>query len=287
MRHTRARREAPYLFTLPSADSRLVSTVSLTSEPQSAADAARQAALKADGLPTHVACIMDGNGRWARARGKSRVAGHREGVESVRDITEACAQLGIAHLTLYTFSTENWSRPPAEVSALMELLVRTIRREVDRLQKNDIRVRTLGELDRLPKRAAAEMREAEALTAGNTRMTLNLALSYSGRWEIARAARHLAEAARDGRLDPASIDEATFEAHLDTAGMPDPDLLIRTGGDVRVSNFLLWQLAYTEIYVTEAFWPDFRRDQLYAAVEDFQHRERRFGRTQPEATASA
>ena len=264
-----------------------MSTVSLTSEPQTAADAARQEALKADGLPVHIACTMDGNGRWAKARGKSRVVGHREGVESVRDITEACAQLGVQHLTLYTFSTENWSRPPAEVTALMELLVRTIRREVDRLQKNNIRVQTLGELDRLPKRAAAEMREAEEITAANTRMTLNLALSYSGRWEIAHAARQIAEAARDGRLDPATIDESVFEAYLDTAGMPDPDLLIRTGGDVRVSNFLLWQLAYTEIYVTEDYWPDFRRAQLYAAVEDFQHRERRFGRTEPEAVASA
>ena len=261
-----------------------MSTVSLTSEPQTAADAARQQALLASGsLPVHIACIMDGNGRWAKARGKTRVKGHREGVESVRDITEACAQLGVQHLTLYTFSTENWNRPAAEVTALMELLVRTIRREVDRLQENNIRVRTLGELDRLPKRAAAEMREAETITASNTRMTLNLALSYSGRWEIASAARKLAEAVREGRLDPSQIDEATFEAHLDTAGMPDPDLLIRTGGDVRVSNFLLWQLAYTELFVTEDFWPDFRRAQLYAAIEDFQHRERRFGRTEPES----
>ena len=262
-------------------------TVSLTSEPQSAADAARQQALQASGtLPVHIACIMDGNGRWAKQQGKSRVAGHREGVESVRDITEACAQLGVGHLTLYTFSTENWNRPAAEVSALMELLVRTIRREVERLQQNGIRVRTLGELDRLPPRAAAEMREAEALTAANTRMTLNLALSYSGRWEIARAARRLAEAACAGHLDPAAIDEATFEAYLDTAGMPDPDLLIRTGGDVRVSNFLLWQLAYTEFHVTDLFWPAFRRAQLYAAIEDFQHRERRFGRVAPDASAS-
>ena len=260
-----------------------MSVVSLTSEPQSAADAARQQALKANGaLPVHIACIMDGNGRWAKQQGKGRVAGHREGVESVRDITEACAQLGVQHLTLYTFSTENWNRPPAEVSALMELLVRTIRREVDRLQKNDIRVRTLGELDRLPKRAAAEMREAEELTAENQRMTLNLALSYSGRWEIARAARRIAEDARAGALDPAAVDEALFESYLDTAGMPDPDLLIRTGGDVRVSNFLLWQLAYTEFHVTDLFWPAFRREQLYAAVEDFQRRERRFGRVEPD-----
>ncbi len=261
-----------------------MSVVSLTKTPQTDADAARQRALQARGtIPVHIAAIMDGNGRWAKGRGLNRVAGHREGVVSVRDVTEACAQLGVQHLTLYTFSTENWQRPPTEVTALMELLVRTIRREVDRLQQNNIRVRTLGELDRLPKRAAAEMREAEAITRANTRMTLNLALSYSGRWEIARAARRLAEDARAGRLDPADIDEALFASRLDTAGTPDPDLLVRTGGDVRVSNFLLWQLAYTEIYVTDGFWPDFRRDALYAAIEDFQNRERRFGRV-PDAS---
>ncbi len=260
-----------------------MTTVSLTKEPQTDADAARQAALKARGeIPVHIAAIMDGNGRWAKQQGKGRVAGHREGVESVRDVTEACAQLGVQHLTLYTFSTENWQRPPTEVVALMELLVRTIRREVGRLQENDIRVITLGELDRLPKRAAVEMREAEDLTRDNTRMTLNLALSYSGRWELARAARLIAEAAAAGRLDPASVDEHTVAAHLTTTGMPDPDLLIRTGGDLRVSNFLLWQLAYTEIYLTQQFWPAFRRAALYDAIEDFQDRERRFGRVQPD-----
>ena len=261
--------------------------VSLTQEPQTDADAARQAALKARGeIPVHIAAIMDGNGRWAKQQGRTRVAGHREGVESVRDITEACAQLGVQHLTLYTFSTENWQRPPKEVVALMELLVRTIRREVGRLQENNIRDQTLGQLDRLPKRAAAEMREAEELTRNNTRMTLNLALSYSGRWELARAARLIAEKAAAGRLDPSSVDEDTIAAHLTTAGMPDPDLLIRTGGDLRVSNFLLWQLAYTEIYLTEQFWPAFRRTSLYAAVEDFQNRERRFGRVQPDDAES-
>ena len=264
-----------------------MSPVSLTKEPQTDADVVRQEALKRRGeIPTHIAAIMDGNGRWAKGRGKSRVAGHREGVESVRDITEACAQLGVGHLTLYTFSTENWQRPPTEVGALMELLVRTIRREVSRLQENNIRVRTLGELDRLPKRAAAEMREAEELTRDNTRMTLNLALSYSGRWELARAARLIAEAAAAGRLDPADVDEDTVAAHLATAGTPDPDLLIRTGGDLRVSNFLLWQVAYTEIYVTDQFWPAFRREALYAAIEDYQDRERRFGRVQPDETPS-
>ncbi len=259
--------------------------LTLTDAPQTDADARRQAELQARGsIPRHVACIMDGNGRWAKARGMTRAAGHREGVESVRDVTEACAQLGVEVLTLYTFSTENWARPRAEVTALMELLVRTLRREVERLQKNDIRLTTIGDLDRLPARCAREMREAEAITAGNGRMTLNLALSYSGRWELARAARRLAEEAAAGRLDPAAVDEAALEAELTTAGMPDPDLLVRTGGDLRVSNFLLWQIAYAEIYVTEAFWPDFRRDALYAAVADFQDRERRFGRVPASAT---
>ncbi|MEM1041528.1 MAG: isoprenyl transferase [Bacteroidota bacterium] len=254
-------------------------TVSLTKTPQTDADAARQRALARRGqIPVHIAAIMDGNGRWAKHRGQSRVAGHREGVESVRDVTEACAQIGVRHLTLYTFSTENWERPPKEVTALMELLVRTIRREVGRLQENNIRVRTLGELDRLPRRAAAEMREAEGLTCGNTRMTLNLALSYSGRWEIARAARRIAEEVHAGRLTPDAVDERLIASHLDTTGIPDPDLLIRTGGDMRISNFLLWQLAYTELYVTDGYWPDFRREALYAAIESFQDRERRFGR---------
>lgn len=264
-----------------------MSTLTLTDKPQSDADAARQAALKVRGnVPVHVACIMDGNGRWATARGLSRVAGHREGVVSVRDITEACAQLGVQHLTLYTFSTENWQRPRAEVSALMELLVRTLRREVSRLQKNDIRLRTLGDLERLPPRCAQEMREAAELTAGNGRMTLNLALSYSGRWELTRAAQQIAAAVSRGEMRPEEISEATIEAHLDTTGMPDPDLLIRTGGEMRISNFLLWQMAYTEIYVTERFWPDFRREALYDAIEDFQNRDRRFGCVQEPVIAS-
>ncbi len=246
---------------------------------QDADDRAAQAALRASGeIPTHVAAIMDGNGRWARLRGKNRVTGHREGVESVRDVTEACAQLGVRHLTLYTFSTENWHRPPAEVSALMELLVRTLRREAARLHHDGLRLNTIGDLGRLPPRARAEMEEAMALTAGNERMTLNLALSYSGRGELVRAARRLAEAARAGALDPEAIDEAALAAQLDTAGLPDPDLLIRTGGERRVSNFLLWQIAYAEIYVSDLFWPDFRRAALYDALRDYQRRDRRFGR---------
>jgi undecaprenyl diphosphate synthase len=253
--------------------------VQLSSTAQTAEDAAAQAALQRRGaIPTHVACIMDGNGRWAKARGKRRASGHREGVGSVRDVTEACAQLGVRHLTLYTFSTENWERPPAEVSALMELLVRTVRREAERLDRNDIRLGALGDLSRLPPRCRRELDEAMALTADNRRMTLNLALSYSGRWELTRAVRRLAAAARDGRLDPDAITEETVAAALDTAGLPDPDLLVRTGGEMRVSNFLLWQIAYTELYVTDLLWPDFRRGALYDAIRSYQDRERRFGR---------
>ncbi|HLA63122.1 MAG TPA: polyprenyl diphosphate synthase, partial [Rhodothermales bacterium] len=216
--------------------------------------------------------------RWAKERGKSRIAGHREGIESVRDVVEASAQVGVRHLTLYTFSTENWQRPPAEVRALMELLVRTIRKEADRLHRNGIRIRTLGDLDRLPTRARREMEEAMQLTAGNEKMELLLALSYSGRWELARAARRLAEEVQAGRLAPEDITEEAVAARLDTAGVPDPDLLIRTGGDMRVSNFLLWQIAYAELYLTDTKWPGFRRAELYHAIADFQQRERRFGR---------
>lgn len=221
---------------------------------------------------------MDGNGRWARAQGKSRVTGHREGVASVRDITEACAQLGVGHLTLYTFSTENWQRPRAEVSALMELLVRTLRGEAERLHRNGIRLCAIGDMDRLPPRARSEFEEAAALTAANTRMTLTLALSYGSRWEITQAVRRLAAEAAAGRLAPEAITEATVSEAMLTAGTPDPDLLIRTAGEMRLSNFLLWQIAYTELYVTERYWPDFRRGALYEAIESYQARDRRFGR---------
>ncbi len=253
--------------------------VDLTDAPQTEQDAARQADLLQSGpLPRHIAVIMDGNGRWARQRGLKRVAGHREGVASVREITEACAQLGVEYLTLYAFSTENWQRPRAEVSARMELLVSTLRKEVDRLQRNDIKLTTIGDLDRLPTNCAREMREAADLTRGNKRMTLTLALSYSGRWEITRAVRTIASRVASGELAPESIDEETVRAHLHTPDQPDPDLLIRTGGEMRVSNFLLWQVAYTEIYVSGLFWPDFRREALYHAIEDYQRRDRRFGR---------
>ncbi|GAB5535628.1 MAG: isoprenyl transferase [Rubricoccaceae bacterium] len=258
-----------------------MTAINLTGTAQTDADQATQDALKARGpIPEHIACIMDGNGRWAKQQGKSRVSGHREGVESVRDITEACAQIGVKHLTLYTFSTENWHRPAAEVKALMELLVRTIRKQAERLNKNGIRLHAIGDLTRLPPRGQRELAEALELTAGNTRMTLTLALSYGSRWEITEAVRQLARDVQSGQLDPEAIDEARVSAALQTAGTPDPDLLVRTAGELRVSNFLLWQIAYTELYVTEAFWPAFRREALYEAVRSFQDRDRKFGRVE-------
>jgi undecaprenyl diphosphate synthase len=257
-------------------------------EPQTADDLQAQADLRSGGpIPAHVAVIMDGNGRWAQARGQHRYVGHHEGVVSVRDVTEAAVQIGIRHLTLYTFSTENWNRPATEVGALMALLVETVASQRETLLANGVRLRVLGDLDALP----AEPRQAlQALvdeTAGLANMTLHLALSYSGRWEIVRAAQRIAREAARGTLDPDALDEAAFEAHLATAGVPDPDLLVRTGGDVRVSNFLLWQIAYTELYVTDTLWPDFRRPHLYAAVRDFQTRERRFGRVPQPGGAGA
>ena len=255
--------------------------IQLSRTQQSAEDRAAQAALEARGpIPVHIACIMDGNGRWAKSRGKSRVTGHKEGVASVRDVTEACAQVGVRYLTLYTFSTENWHRPAAEVSALMELLVRTLRREAERLHRNGIRLNAIGDLGRLPARGQRELQEALDLTAGNDRMTLTLALSYGARWEITEAVRAIAARVRAGDLDPDAISEATVAGALLTAGIPDPDLLVRTAGELRVSNFLLWQIAYTELYVTDRFWPDFRRDALYEAIRSYQDRDRRFGRVQ-------
>jgi undecaprenyl diphosphate synthase len=248
------------------------------------ADAAMQDALRGRGpLPTHIAIIMDGNGRWARERGKERVSGHHEGAASVRDVTEACAQLGIPFLTLYTFSTENWYRPVLEVDALMHLLIRTLQRERATLLENDIRLRAIGDLTKLPRACKGELDETVRATANNQRMTLSLALSYSGRWEITRAARILAERVARGELTPEQIDETLFSECLGSAGMPDPDLLIRTGGEHRISNFLLWQLAYTEMYITDRYWPAFRRDQLYDAIASFQDRERRFGRVPGES----
>jgi undecaprenyl diphosphate synthase len=237
-------------------------------------------------IPAHVAVIMDGNGRWAKKRGLPRVAGHREGIRSVRDIVEASSQIGIRVLTLYTFSTENWKRPRNEVSALMGLLIRTIKKEVDDLIKNNVRLTAIGSLDRLPDEARRNFLNAIERTKSNSGLILNLALSYGSREEILRAVRKIASDVRSGKINPDEIVKETLESRLDTAGLPDPDLLIRTSGEFRISNFLLWQLAYTEIHVTDVFWPDFRRLNLYHAIDDFQRRERRFGKVSEQLKTS-
>jgi undecaprenyl diphosphate synthase len=222
---------------------------------------------------------MDGNGRWARKRGNLRVFGHRNAIEAVRDTVEGAAELGIRYLTLFAFSTENWSRPPAEVRALMDLLVGTIAKEVPTLLENGIRLHSIGRTDDLPRAAQGALAQAIADTAGGDRMTLTLALSYGGRADILNAMRKAMEQARAGTLMPEQLDERTFANLLSTTGMPDPELLIRTSGEQRLSNFLLWEMAYTEIYFTPALWPDFRRKDLHEALQDFQSRERRFGKT--------
>ena len=229
-------------------------------------------------LPRHVAIIMDGNGRWAQLRGLSRIEGHKRGSDSVRAVVEASRRLGIEYLSLYAFSTENWSRPRREVNGLMSLLRQYLRSELKGMMKNGIRLRAAGDLDRLPGPLRRELEQKVEATRDNTRMTVILAVSYSGRDEILRAARSLAEEVRTGGLSPEAIDEERFVAHLGTAGIPDPDLLIRTSGEMRVSNFYLWQLAYSEIYFTDVLWPDFREPEYCAALAEYQRRERRFGR---------
>jgi undecaprenyl diphosphate synthase len=235
--------------------------------------------LDMDHLPTHVAIIMDGNGRWARERGEDRLYGHYHGVESVRDIVEGCAELGIRYLTLYAFSTENWDRPQYEVSGLMELLVQTIRKEVDELNKNRIKLHVIGDLSKLPDYARKELMEALLLTRNNEGLNLVMALSYSSRWEIIEAVNQIALDVRDGKLDGSQISHQIFSQYLTTANIPDPELMIRTSGEYRISNFLLYQLAYTELYFSQVLWPDFRKENLYEALIDFQGRERRFGKT--------
>lgn len=235
--------------------------------------------LNLDKLPQHVAVIMDGNGRWAKEKGKFRVFGHKNGVLAVRDTVEGAAEVGIKHLTLYAFSTENWKRPKLEVTALMELLVSTINKETKTLMDNNVKLNAIGDLASLPKRCYEELQEAMAKTAGNTRLTLTLALSYSSRWEILNATKEIAKAVADGKVNPNEIDEALFEKHLSTYNLPDPELMIRTSGEHRISNYLLWQLAYAELYFTNKLWPDFRREDLFEAVYDYQQRERRFGLT--------
>ena len=230
-------------------------------------------------LPRHIAVIMDGNGRWAKEQGMARVFGHRNGVKAVRETTEACTELGVQYLTLYAFSTENWNRPQAEVNALMTLLVETIKHEIKTLNENGVRLRAIGDLSRLPEKSHKTLLKAIDDTKLNARMTLILALNYSAKWEIVEAARKLASAAKSGEIEPESIDEAAFSSALSTSGIPDPELLIRTSGENRISNFLLWQIAYAELYFTPTLWPDFRREHLYKAIVDFQNRERRFGKT--------
>jgi undecaprenyl diphosphate synthase len=230
-------------------------------------------------LPRHIAIIMDGNGRWAKERGQDRLYGHHEGVESVRNIVTTCAELGIGYLTLYAFSTENWDRPVYEVNGIMELLVNTIRMEVNTLSKNNIRLSVIGDMGMLPPQCQREMEEAIALTSGNTGLNLIMALSYSARWEIVNAARKIALDVKSGALDPIAVTPEVWEKYLCTAGLPDPELMIRTSGECRISNFLLYQLAYAELYFTDTRWPDFRNEHLYQAILNYQTRERRFGKT--------
>jgi undecaprenyl diphosphate synthase len=235
-------------------------------------------------LPRHVAVIMDGNGRWAKEHGKPRIFGHRNGVKAVREITEAAAEIGVPFLTLYAFSTENWNRPPLEVNALMDILVTTIREELETMNKNNIRLGVIGDIDRLPVLTRKALLEGIEKTKNNTRMTLTLALNYSARWEITEAMRKATRLAAEGKLNPADINETTVSSMLATSQMPDPELLIRTSGEHRISNFLLWQIAYTELYFSDVYWPDFEREDFYNAIIDYQHRERRFGRISEQLT---
>lgn len=230
-------------------------------------------------LPRHVAIIMDGNGRWAKREGLARMFGHRKGVETVHRITEAAAELGIEYLTLYTFSTENWNRPKEEVDALMALLVDTIAKETPTLMKNNIRLETIGDLSRLPEQTRNKFIGCIQETSNNTGLSLVIALSYSARWEIIRATQMMAAAVQAGQLLVEDINEETISSFMATRNMPDPDLLIRTSGELRISNFLLWQLAYSELYFTDCLWPEFTEEEFYHAIVDYQHRERRFGKT--------
>ena len=230
-------------------------------------------------VPNHIAIIMDGNGRWAKEKGHDRLYGHYHGVESVRNILEGCADLNIRYLTLYTFSTENWERPKDEVEGLMELLVDTIRKEVETLNKNNIKLHVIGDIDTLPTYARNELEEALAETSQNNKFNLILALSYSSRWELVNAVKNIAMDVKHGKLQPEDISQDTLQSYLSTSEFPDPELMIRTSGEYRISNFLLYQLAYAELYFTSTRWPDFRKEHLYEAIIDFQNRRRRFGKT--------
>jgi len=230
-------------------------------------------------LPSHVAIIMDGNGRWARQRGLDRIFGHEQGVSAVREVIETAAELKIRFLTLYAFSTENWGRPDEEVFALMGIMVQSLSNEADTLLKNNIRLMAIGDMDRLADNVKEKLFETIKLTSVSTGLNLIIALSYSSRWEITVAARRISTDAKEGKINPDSITEDDFEKYLTTHGIPDPELMIRTSGELRISNFLLWQIAYTELYFTEILWPDFGKDDFYNAIIDFQKRERRFGKT--------
>ena len=229
-------------------------------------------------LPEHIAIIMDGNGRWAKSQGKIRHFGHEIGVLSVKDIVESCADIGIKYLTVYAFSTENWNRPIEEVNALMELLISTINQETPTLTRNNIRLNAIGDIASLPQKCIDDLKSAMDKTAGNTRCTLTLALSYSAKWEILNAAKKLVNQIEEGKITVDGINEENFAAQLTTVNMPDPELMIRTSGEHRISNFLLWQMAYTEFYFTDTLWPDFRQEDLFEAIVDYQKRERRFGK---------
>lgn len=237
-------------------------------------------------IPAHVAVIMDGNGRWAKQRGGLRVFGHQSAITAVRETVEEAAELGVRFLTLYAFSTENWNRPALEVMALMQLLVHTIRQETATLLKNSIRLEAIGDIATLPANCRRELAEAMELTKGGNRMTLVLALSYSGRWDLTQAAKRMATDVASGKLQPAEVTEDIISKYLVTAGMPDPELLIRTSGEQRISNFLLWQLAYTELYITDLLWPDFRKQHFQDAIRAYQRRERRFGKTSEQVAVS-
>lgn len=254
--------------------------MSIKSQKSAELDKKKQESLKQSGeIPKHIAIIMDGNGRWAQKRHLPRIAGHREGVESVREAVETCGQLGVKYLTLYAFSTENWKRPKDEVSLLMRLLMKALRDETDKLQSNNVRVRAIGDIAKLPLEVQNELLEAMVKTQNNTGLNLLLALSYSGRWDITQAVKKIITDVKRNVLTEENVDENVISKYLSTQGIPDPDLLIRTSGEFRISNYLLWQLAYSEIYISQLYWPEFKRNSLYDAITDYQQRERRFGMT--------
>ena len=230
-------------------------------------------------VPSHVAVIMDGNGRWAKQQGELRTFGHHHGVSSVREVVEGCVEVGVKYLTIYAFSTENWNRPEIEVMALMEILVASLKNETPLLNKNGIRLNAIGDIDKLPPTCRATLEEALHETSTNSNMTLNIALSYSGRWDIVNAVKSIVGDIKEGKMEVDEINDTLFSSYLSTAGMPDPELMIRTSGEMRISNYLLWQLAYTELYITSKLWPDFKKEDFFEAIRSYQNRERRFGKT--------